>query len=84
MLVEQFNFLVAVPFRVVVAPCHHIAYEVHFGIFCQYGILEFPVALVVAVALLCGVVLVVFVANLQVFDVERFGMSVCGTHCSKL
>ena len=79
MLIKQLYALVAFPLRVVIAPCHHVADEVHLWIFRQNGILELLEALVVMVALSRRVWLVVLITNLQILDVVWFRMTVLGT-----
>ena len=80
MLVKQVDRQRGVPFRIVVAPCHHIADDFHLWILGTDGFVELLVTLVVVVALLARVGLVVFVAHLQVFQTERFWVSVLGAH----
>ena len=80
MLVKQVNGQFAIPLGVVVAPCHHVADDLHLGIFRADGLVELFVALVVVVTLLTRVRLVVFVTYLQIFYSERLRMSVPGTH----
>ena len=79
MLVEQLYAFVAFPLRVIIAPSHHVADEVHLRIFRQYGILELLEALVVVVALCGRVWLVVLITNLQILDVVWLRMTVLGT-----
>ena len=78
--VKQIYGQLAVPFRIVVAPCHHVADDFHVGVFGTDGFVELLIALVVVVALLARVGLVVFVAHLQIFQSERFGMPILGAH----
>ena len=80
MLVQQVNGQWGVPLGVVVAPCHHVADDLHLGVLGADGLVELVVTLVVVVALLAWVGLVVLVAHLQVFQAERLGVSVLGAH----
>ena len=84
MLVEQFDLLCGSPLRIVVTPCHDITNEVHVGILCQHRILELLVAFIVAVALFPGVILIVLVSYLQVFDVKGCRMPVLCPECTVL
>ena len=79
MLIKEFNALIAVPLRIVIAPGYHVTDEVHLRIFCQYGILEFLEALVVMIALLARVWLVILITNLQVLDIVWLWMTILGT-----
>ena len=84
MLVQQIHGQTAAPFRIIIAPSHHIAYDFHIGIFGLDGIVELFVTLVIVIALLPRIGLVVLITHLKIFYSEGFWMTVFGTHGSIL